>query len=54
MLLSAALVLVEAAPAAACAVAISAPVLDRATGALRAGAVRGPGCPTAMRLVVLL
>lgn len=43
-----------AGPAAACTLALDLPVLDPATGTLRAGAERGPDCPTAMRLVVLL
>jgi hypothetical protein len=49
-----ALSLGAAVPAAACDISLHPPVLDPATGTLRAGAERGPGCPTAMRLVVFM
>lgn len=43
-----------ASPAAGCELLLSGPALDPASGTLRAGAARGPGCPTAMRIVLLL
>ncbi len=49
-----ALALGAAGPATACDLLLHPPVLDETTGTLRAGAQRGPGCPTAVRLVVLL